>query len=88
MSAIMETLSQVERALRILGHPANLEYPGFISVVSVGGEWAFGVANPLWGGHKVTESGDVVEGTHVEFPIPSDSTDAWAIAAHIARAIR
>lgn len=80
----------VTEALQMAGIPATYEYPGYIDIIEESGRrWAFGTANPLWGGHQMTPCGESVEGTYVEFAdFPSEVEDkVEGIASAIAKAI-
>jgi hypothetical protein len=73
---------------------ASIEYPGFLAHPSDldGLAWAFGTANPSWGGDLVAvETGEHVVSVEVldasGAPIPSTSADSDAISDGILRAI-
>ena len=69
----MNVLETVVAVLNSNGINATLEYPGYINV----GDKDFGTANEAWGWNDR-------EGVNAgESTIPSDSTDADAIAAYI-----
>lgn len=78
----LETMREVVALLRENFFDAHLDYPGFVSV----GGWAFGTANPEWGGHEVDGSG-VCSGPYVEIGVPSDSPDSRLIADRISRTL-
>jgi hypothetical protein len=72
----LTAMEQVMEVLNQLGHPATLEYPGWISVEG----YAFGTVNENWEGDR--EGKDVLE-----TGVPSSSTDTDAIAAAIIAAL-
>jgi hypothetical protein len=95
MSTSTETRTDAASLADVAKHlpNASIEYPGFLAHPSdLGGcAWAFGTANPSWGGDLVTFDGEPVVSVEVldasGAPIPSTSADSDAISDGILRAM-